>query len=137
MLRTYLNILKLRSTQLDALLRNWSTYETMLQQYADGTGSMQREADKTAKSWEGSLNRLKNTWTDTIENIANSDGVISIINGFEKIISGANKLTDTLGTLGSIGLGAGLFASFKGAGRVKIAYPHLYTYACRNKTLYA
>lgn len=43
---------KLRSTQLDALLRNWSTYETMLQQYADGTGSMQREADKTAKSWE-------------------------------------------------------------------------------------
>ena len=95
------------------------------------------EADKTAKSWEGSLNRLKNTWADTIENIANSDGIIAIINGFEKIISGANKLTDTLGSLGSIGLGVGLFASFKGAGRVKIAYPHLYTYACRNKTLYA
>ena len=111
---------KLRSTQLDALLRNWSTYETMLQQYADGTGSMQREADKTAKSWEGSLNRLKNTWTDTIENIANSDGVISIINGFEKIISGANKLTDTLGTLGSIGLGVGLFAGIKNIGQAKM-----------------
>ena len=39
--------------------------------------------------------------------------------------------------LGTVGLGAGLLASFKGAGRVKIAYPHLYTYACRNKTLYA
>lgn len=136
-MRTYLNILKLRSTQLDALLRNWSTYETMLQQYTDGTGSMQREADKTAKSWEGSLNRLKNTWTDTIENIANSDGIISIVNSLNGIISGVNKLTDTLGSIGSIGLGAGLFASFKGAGRVKIAYPHLYTYACRNKTLYA
>ena len=107
---------KLRSTQLDALLRNWSTYETMLQQYTDGTGSMQREADKTAKSWEGSLNRLKNTWTDTIENIANSDGIISIVNSLNGIISGVNKLTDTLGSLGSIGLGAGLFAGFKNVG---------------------
>ena len=37
---------KLRSTQLDALLRNWDTYESMLQQYADGSGSMAREANK-------------------------------------------------------------------------------------------
>lgn len=80
------------------------------------------EADKTAKSWEGSLNRLKNTWTDTIENIANSDAIISIINGLNGIISGANKLTDTLGSLGTIGLGAGLLASFKNAGREK-CYP--------------
>lgn len=35
---------KLRSTQLDALLRQWSMYEEMLQQYTDGTGSMAREA---------------------------------------------------------------------------------------------
>ena len=43
---------KLRSTQLDALLRQWDTYESMLQQYKDGTGSMAQEAEKTAKSWE-------------------------------------------------------------------------------------
>ena len=43
---------KLRSTQLDALLRQWDTYESMLQQYKDGTGSMAQEAEKTSKSWE-------------------------------------------------------------------------------------
>lgn len=128
---------KLRATQLDALLRNFDTYETMLQQYADGTGSMAREAEKTANSWEGSLNRLENTWTDTVENVANSDAIITILNSFNGLLSVINEVTSALGSLGTIGLGAGLFASFKGAGRVKIAYPHLYTYACRNKTLYA
>lgn len=128
---------KLRATQLDALLRQWDTYEAMLVQYADGTGSMAIEAEKTAKSWEGSMNRLGNTWKDTIENIANSDAIITIIDGLNSLLSVVNNVTDKLGSLGTIGLGAGLLASFKGAGRVKIAYPHLYTYACRNKTLYA
>ena len=113
---------KLRATQLDALLRNFDTYETMLQQYADGTGSMAREAEKTANSWEGSLNRLENTWTDTVENVANSDAIITMLNGFNGLLQVVNKVTDTLGTLGSIWLGAGLFASFKNAGREK-CYP--------------
>lgn len=112
---------KLRSTQLDALLMHFEdTYKPMLQQFADGENSMAREAAKTSASWEGSLNRLKNTWTDTIENIANSDGIISIVNGLNGIISGVNKLTDTLGSLGSIGLGVGLFAGIKNVGQVKM-----------------
>ena len=36
---------KLRSTQLDALLRQWDMYEEMLQQYEAGSGSMAREAN--------------------------------------------------------------------------------------------
>lgn len=128
---------KLRANALDALLKNYDMYESMLQQYEDGTGSMTREAEKTASSLEGSLNRISNTWTDTIENILSSESLTKAVNFFNFLLTGVNNLTDALGGLGTIGLGAGLFASFKGAGRVKIAYPHLYTYACRNKTLYA
>ena len=51
-------------------------------------------------------------------------------------VKAIDGIVNALTPLGTIGLGAGLLASFKGAGRVKIAYPHLYTYACRNKTLY-
>ncbi len=109
----------------------------MLAEYEQGTGSMAREAEKSANNWEGSLNRVKNTWYDTVENVANSDAIITMLNGFDGLLSIINEVTSSLGSLGTIGLGAGLFASFKGAGRVKIAYPHLYTYACRNKTLYA
>lgn len=50
---------KLRSTQQDALLRRWKDYEKMLGQFEDGLGSMDKEAEKTANSWEGSLNSKK------------------------------------------------------------------------------
>lgn len=108
---------KLRATQLDALLRQWSTYETMVQQYADGTGSMAEEAEKTANSWEGSLNRLSNTRTDTVGNIADSDAIITIINSINSLLSAGNKLTEWLGSLGTIGAASGLIMSLKGIGK--------------------
>lgn len=104
MLRIYLNILKLRSTQLDALLRGWSDYETMLGQFADGAGSMAKEAEKTANSWEGSMNRLSNTWTDTIGNIANSSAVTGLVNGLNGVLTIVNGITSALGTFGTVGL---------------------------------
>lgn len=107
---------KLRATQLDALLRQWSMYEEMLQQFEDGNGSMQKEAEKTANSWEGVANKVSNTWNDTVENIANSDAIITALNGFNGLLQIVNKVTDALGSLGTIGLGAGIFAGFKNAG---------------------
>ena len=107
---------KLRATQLDALLRQWSMYEEMLQQFEDGNGSMQKEAEKTANSWEGVSNKVSNTWNDTVENIANSDAIITALNGFNGLLQIVNKVTDALGSLGTIGLGAGIFAGIKNAG---------------------
>lgn len=56
-----------RSTQLDALLRGWKDYEKMLGQFEDGTGSIAKEAEKTANSWAGSMNKLSNTWLIQLE----------------------------------------------------------------------
>lgn len=134
MLRIRLNILKLRATQLDALLRNFDTYETMLQQYADGTGSMAREAEKTANSWEGVSNRISNTFTDTVENIANSDAIITALNGFNGLLQIVNEVTDALGSLGTIGLGAGLFAGIKNVGKRRSTMFHnCFEYADRDR----
>lgn len=110
---------KAAGTQLDALLSNWDTYEEMLQQYADGAGSMAADAEKTADSWEGSLQRLSNTWTETVGNIASSKAAVTIVDGLNGIVTAISKVTDTLGTLGTIGLGAGIFAGIQNAGRVK------------------
>lgn len=108
---------KLRSTQLDAILRQWDTYENMLKQFSEGSGTMAAEAEKTAKSWEGSLKRLHNTWVDTVGNIVKSDFVITITNGFNGLLSVINNVTSKLGSLGTIGLGAGLFAGVKNIGK--------------------
>ena len=102
---------------LNAILENYDTYEKMLNEYAQGAGSMAAEAEKATDSWEGSLNRLSNTWTDTVENVADSDAVITIINGFNGLLSVINNVTDKLGSLGTIGLGAGLFAGFNNIGK--------------------
>ena len=105
-----------RADALNVLLENYSLYEKMLQEYANGAGSMAREAENAANSWENSLNRLSNTWMDTIENIADSDAIVSLINGLNEVLSAINSVTNVLGPLGTIGLGAGLFASFKNVG---------------------
>ena len=107
------------ASQLDALLSGWDTYESMLAQYENGAGSMAREAELAADSWEGSLNRLSNTWTATLGNIADSDAVAAAVNGLNSLLSVVERITDVLGSMGTIGLGAGLFAGIKNAGRVK------------------
>ena len=92
-------------------------YSKMLEEYSQGTGSMAQEAEKTAKSWEGSMNRLSNTWTKVIGNIANSDAIIGAVNGLNSLLSVIDKITGSLGSLGTIGLGAGLFAGIKNIGK--------------------
>lgn len=107
---------KMRATQLDALLRQWDTYSSMLQQYEDGVGSMAVEAEKTAQSWEGSLNRLNNTFNDTIGNIANSDAIITIINGFNGMLSVVNELTDATGSMNNVAAILGGIVGSQGLG---------------------
>ena len=94
-----------RANALNAILENYDMYEKMLQEYANGTGSMAAEAEKTANSWEGSMNRLSNTWTDTVGNVVNSDAIIAVINSLNDLLSVVNNVTDRLGSLGTIGLG--------------------------------
>ncbi|MDE6128734.1 MAG: phage tail tape measure protein, partial [Lachnospiraceae bacterium] len=94
-----------RADALNAILENYDMYEKMLQEYANGAGSMAAEAEKTANSWEGSMNRLSNTWTDTVGNVVNSDAIITVINSLNDLLSVVNNVTDRLSSLGSIGLG--------------------------------
>lgn len=104
------------AAQLDALLRQWDTYEAMLQQYSQGAGSMAEAAEKTANSWEGSLNRLSNTWTDTVENMADSDAMITAVNSLNDLLNIVNQLSGALGSLNTISLIGGGFLGAKDLG---------------------
>lgn len=126
---------KYRANALNAILENYSMYEKMLQEYADGTGSMAREAEKTANSWEGSLNRVNNTWTDTVENVANSDAIITMINSFNGLLSVINNVTGSLGSLGTLTTGIGAVLGAKGLGLtiyLSKFYKPIYIRLCNN-----
>lgn len=114
---------KHHANTLSAILSDWSSFEKMLDLYSQGMGSAAEEAEKSANNWEGSLNRLSNTWTKTISNIVNSDGIISVINVFNNLLSVIDSVTDKFGSFGTIGLGAGLFAGVKNVGGWKNVSP--------------
>ena len=82
---------EMNADALEAVLENYSQYEEMLSQYARGAGSMAQKAAETADSCEGSLDRLSNTWTDTIGNIADSGAVITLVNGLNGLLSVVNS----------------------------------------------
>lgn len=120
MLQIRLNILKYHANSLSSILSDWSSYEEMLELYSQGMGSAAKEAEKSANNWSGSLEKVKNSWYDLVANFANSDGIITALNTVNSLIQGVDKLTSSLGTLGTIGLGGGLFAGIKNVGKPKM-----------------
>ena len=90
---------KLRANALNALLENYSMYEKMLKEYADGTGSMAAEAEKTANSWEGRLNSLQNSWDSFVNSLTNKDAILGGISFFDRLIQGAEELTNVVGEI--------------------------------------
>lgn len=109
---------KRHANTLASILSDMESYEKMLGLYSDSSadGSALREAEKSANNLTGSLNKLSNTWTDTVENILDSDTLKTGVNMLNGLLTGVNNLTDALGSLGSIGLGAGLIAGIKNVG---------------------
>ncbi len=110
---------KYHANTLSVILSSWSEYEKMLNDYHEGAGSAYEEAMKSASNWEGSLNRLGNTFTDIVGNAVDSDGVIFILNSLNSILDVINKITDSLGTLGTLGGIVGALLGLKGVGQLK------------------
>lgn len=109
---------KRHANTLAAILSDMDGLNHMLELYNSNLAdnSAYNEAMKSANNWSGSLNRVKNSMNDLIQNFANSDVIIGALNTINNIIVGIDKLTEKVGTLGTIGLGAGLFAGVKNAG---------------------
>lgn len=100
---------------MDALLKNYGLYEEMLLDYADGTGTLSKETTKAASTWESSLNRLSNTWTETMGNLISSKDMVSLIDHLNELLTVLDKLAAAAGHLGSLNvlsfLGGGLLGA--------------------------
>ncbi len=111
---------------MDALLDNYDTYEKMIDYYASGTGTLTEAAQLSADGWKGSLNRLSNTFTDTIGNIADSDAITSIINALNSLLSVIDNITGKLGSFKSIAMLSGLLMNKKGIGECTVSSGEMY-----------
>lgn len=101
---------------LGSTLDNFDQYSKMLQDYSEGDGSAMEEAQKSAHNLTGELNTLGNTWTSTVNNIVKADDLATVVRNLNGLLSTVEQITGTLGTTGTIGLGAGLVANIKNVG---------------------
>lgn len=90
---------KYHANALSSLLSRWDMYEKMLSEFSQGTGSALEEAEKTANSWEGRLNSLQNSWNSFINTLTNKEAVMGGISFFDKLIQGAETLTNVIGEI--------------------------------------
>ncbi|MCM1185236.1 MAG: phage tail tape measure protein [Lachnospira sp.] len=106
---------------LRALLENWSLYEKMLDDYASGGGSAMEAAAKSADDWEGSVNRLGNTFAKVMGNLVHSDAVTTAADALNGLLSPVDAVTAKLGPLGAVGLAAGLSAGVRNTGKRRMS----------------
>lgn len=99
------------------------SYHKMLNLYnsSSAENSAFREAQKSAENWSGTWNKVKNSWSDLLQNFANTDAIIGALNAVNGLINGLDKL----GAVGTGLLGVGIFAGFKNVGYLKMPVcPH-------------
>ncbi len=102
---------------LGSLLSNWERYDKMLGDFGNASGSMMSDAEKSANSLGSSLNSLSSTWTDTVNNVINSDELTVAVKALNALLSGVNSTTKALGSLGTIGAISGGILGAKNLGR--------------------
>ena len=107
---------KLRTSQLLALIQNWDMYNSMLEDTANSAGSADREVANALDSWTRKSEILKNTWTEFVSDILDTDiikgGLDVLIDGIELLDSDFGKAMLTVvainGAIGLTGKGFGI-----------------------------
>ena len=87
---------KRQANVLAAILGGMSSgdYEKMLKDYSESAGSAAIEAEKSAQSLEGRLNKLSNSWTEFVNNFAQADTMKSGVSFLDGIVSSMDALQD-------------------------------------------
>lgn len=86
---------KLRTNQLVALIEGWDTVIAMLGTMETAAGSADKEVETMLGSWEKKTQVLKNTWTELIANVADTDFIKRGLDAISGLLSSTNELLDS------------------------------------------
>lgn len=82
---------KLRTSQLLAIIQNWDMYSKMLDSFSDSVGSADKEVSNALDSWERKANILKNTWTEFISHLVETEQIKGILDTLTSFIEGLDS----------------------------------------------
>jgi hypothetical protein len=81
------------------LMNNYDFYKENVERAKNSEGSLQKQADIYAESWEAARDRVRAAWEAIYKDLVNDKAFISILKNFEKVLSGVDLLIKSLGGL--------------------------------------
>lgn len=103
-----------------ALMSNFETARRATETAINSTGSALKEQEEYEKGIEFSLKRLEASFQEFANHILDSSFIKGIVDFGNGAINVIDKVTSKLGSLGTIGLGAGIFSSIKNVGMAEL-----------------
>lgn len=105
------------------LLTNFEAAEKALKEMEQAAGSADAEMSIIEESIEYKVNALKQTWVGTAQDLLKRDDFGKLVDGLTKLSEAIGFVVEKAGLLGTIGLGAGIFAGIKNVGiNMLVAY---------------
>lgn len=96
-----------------SLMTNFDVAQDALKTSLNSEGSAMTEHEKWMQSLEAKINQLKAAWQGLSQAFMSSDFLKASLDILIKFVETLTKLVDTFGTLGTLGIGAGIFSMFK------------------------
>lgn len=123
---------KLRTNQLDALIKNYDMYAAMLDKVANSAGSADKEVDVMLTSWDAKAKILNNTWTKFIADTVDTKWAKGFLDTLTWLIEGFGNLGTAVTIFGGVLVAFkwnSIVGSFKTLGSVIGALPMLFSSA--------
>ena len=93
--------------QLMSLMDNWDDMETNLQTVENADGTLDKQAEIYAKSWEAAQKRVKAAAEEIYNDLLNDDFFITILDGFKLFLNEINATIDAMGGLKGVLIAVG------------------------------
>lgn len=90
---------KLRTNQIIALVKDLasetSTYKSIMEGLPNAAGTADREIELMMSGWERKTQKLKNTWTEFVADLVNTDTIKGAVDVLTGIVDGMDKLVQS------------------------------------------
>jgi hypothetical protein len=85
-----------------ALMNNWDAFQENLQTAYSSEGTLQKQADIYAESWEAARDRVTAAAEDVYDSLINDDFFISLDNGLTVVLNRVSDVIDGMGGLSGV-----------------------------------
>ena len=87
---------KLRTNQLMVLIKNWDMYQSMLNTYANASGSIAKEVENSLDSITVKTERLKASWVALVNNTVSTGMIKGVLDGLNTAVQAVGNLGNAL-----------------------------------------